>query len=167
MGFQRQGKQHLGFHNLAMKPEDLAVHLGLHRCSKFNLLIIFILGAHSLASLVNASTGTEAMFLLPVESEHIERRQEFRFICTHPSEHGTCKTVLVDTSGISLLKLNYEFTCCIISILTPFVCLLVYSVHCGWEQSEITHVSCFSFSTTWVLGIKFRSSDFATSVLTW
>lgn len=74
MGFQRQGKQHLGFHNLAMKPEDLALHLGLHRCSEFNLLIIFILGAHSLAPLVNASTGTEAMFLLPVESEHIEDR---------------------------------------------------------------------------------------------
>lgn len=120
-----------------------------------------------MASLVSASTGTEAMFLLPAESEHIERGQEFRFICTHPSEHGTCKTVLVDTSGISLLKLNYEFTCCIISILTPFVCLLVYSVHCGWEQSEITHGSCFSSSTTWVLGIKFGSSDFATSVLTW
>lgn len=82
-----------------------------------------------MAPLVNASTGTEAMFLLPVESEHIERGQELRFICTHSSDHGTCKTVLVDTgepSGISLLKLNYEFTCCIISVLTPFICLFVF-----------------------------------------
>lgn len=93
-----------------------------------------------MAPLVNASTGTEAMFLLPVESEHIERGQELLFICTHSSEHGTCKTVLVDTgepSGVSLLKLNYEFTCCIISILTPFVCLFIQCVVVGGSQRQL------------------------------
>lgn len=59
-----------------MKPEDLALHLGLHCCSEFSLLIIFILGAHSLAPLVNASTGTEAMFLLPVEKQRKDRSLE-------------------------------------------------------------------------------------------
>lgn len=71
------------------------------------------------------------MSLLPVESEHTEKGQELRYICTHPSEHGTWETGLVDTeepSGISLLKLNYEFTCCIISSLTPFVCLFVQCI---------------------------------------
>lgn len=33
-----------------------------------------------------------------------------------------------EPSGISLLKLNYEFACCIISSLTPFVCLFVQCI---------------------------------------